>query len=158
MLQARRAPFKAGGVGRGAGSPLLQGGDPKIWGWGGWVGVWGGGKGTAHTWGPSIPGAGGGRGLSWRAGCDWPGAPRSPLGLAVAVVTGARRGRMRGPGSGAMAAVAAAVAAEGPAALLLLLLLLAAAGGDDSDWVRLPSKCEGERGRGQGCEGEALRK
>uniref|UniRef100_A0A8B9SSW5 Protein canopy homolog 3 n=1 Tax=Anas platyrhynchos TaxID=8839 RepID=A0A8B9SSW5_ANAPL len=41
-----------------------------------------------------------------------------------------------------MAAVAAAVAAEGPAALLLLLLLLAAAGGDDSDWVRLPSKCE----------------
>ncbi|XP_035178989.1 protein canopy homolog 3 [Oxyura jamaicensis] len=75
-----------------------------------------------------------------RAGWDWPGAPRSPLRLVVAVVTGARRGRMRGPGSGAMAA-AAAVAAEGPA-VLLLLLAAAAAGGDDSDWVRLPSKCE----------------
>lgn len=60
----------------------------------------------------------------------------------VAVVTGAGRT----PGSGAMAA-------EGPAALLLLLLLLAVAGGDDADWVRLPSKCEGERGRGRGERG-----
>lgn len=52
---------------------------------------------------------------------------------AVAMVT--RRGggalpEARG-GSGAMAAV-------------WLLLLTAMVGGDDSDWVRLPSKCEGE--------------
>lgn len=41
-----------------------------------------------------------------------------------------------------MAAVAAVT-------LLLLVLTAAAAltGGDDSDWVRLPSKCEGKRGR-----------
>lgn len=60
----------------------------------------------------------------------------------VAVATGAERR----PGSGAMAA-------EGPAALLLLLLLVAVAGGDDADWVRLPSKCEGERGRERGERG-----
>lgn len=59
----------------------------------------------------------------------------------VAVATGAERR----PGSGAMAA-------EGPAALLLLLLV-AVAGGDDADWVRLPSKCEGERGRERGERG-----
>ncbi|XP_055671879.1 protein canopy homolog 3 isoform X1 [Falco peregrinus] len=43
----------------------------------------------------------------------------------------AGRSRKRGPGSGAMAAAAA-----------LVLLAAALAGGDDSDWVRLPSKCE----------------
>ncbi|XP_075269358.1 protein canopy homolog 3 [Opisthocomus hoazin] len=59
-----------------------------------------------------------------------PGAPRGCYG--------SRRGRegrsrKRGPGSGAMAAAEA---------LLLLVLAAARAGGDDSDWVRLPSKCE----------------
>lgn len=39
-----------------------------------------------------------------------------------------------------MAAVAAVT-------LPLLVLTAALTGGDDSDWVRLPSKCEGKRGR-----------
>lgn len=34
--------------------------------------------------------------------------------------------------------------------MLMLLMAAALAGGDDSDWVRLPSKCEGKRGLGVG--------
>lgn len=82
--------------------------------------------------------------IGWRqAGEDWASEPRALPGLAGArgcygyLVGRAGRFRKRGPGSGAMAAVAA-----------LLLLAAALAGGDDSDWVRLPSKCEGKRGRG----------
>lgn len=56
----------------------------------------------------------------------------------VAMVTG-RGGAGARPGSGVMAAVA------GEALLMLLMAAaLALAGGDDSDWVRLPSKCEGK--------------
>lgn len=59
----------------------------------------------------------------------------------VAVVTG-RGGAGARPGSGVMAAAAAG------AALLVLLMAAALAVGDDSDWVRLPSKCEGKRSLG----------
>lgn len=56
----------------------------------------------------------------------------------VAMVTG-RGGAGARPGSGVMAAAA------GEALLMLLMAAaLALAGGDDSDWVRLPSKCEGK--------------
>lgn len=58
----------------------------------------------------------------------------------VAMVTG-RGGAGARPGSGVMAAAAGA-------ALLMLLMAAALAGGDDSDWVRLPSKCEGKGGLG----------
>lgn len=59
---------------------------------------------------------------------------------AVTMVTG--RGGRGVPGSGAMAAM-----------LLLLLAAATVAGRDDSDWVRLPSKCEGKRGWGWGWRG-----
>ncbi|XP_072713258.1 protein canopy homolog 3 isoform X1 [Ciconia boyciana] len=58
------------------------------------------------------------------------GAPRGCYGYPSGR---AGRSRKSGPGSGAMAAAAAA---------LLLAAAAALAGGDDSDWVRLPSKCE----------------
>lgn len=58
----------------------------------------------------------------------------------VAMVTG-RGGAGERPGSGVMAAAAGA-------ALPMLLMAAALAAGDDSDWVRLPSKCEGKRSLG----------
>lgn len=54
----------------------------------------------------------------------------------AAMVTG-RGGAGARPGNGVMAAAAGA-------ALLMLLMAAALAEGDDSDWVRLPSKCEGK--------------
>lgn len=83
-------------------------------------------------------------GIGWRrpAGIGHAATRASDIGWrgGVAMVTG-RGGAGARPGSGVMAAAAGA-------ALLMLLMAAALAGGDDSDWVRLPSKCEGKRGLG----------
>ncbi|XP_074392874.1 protein canopy homolog 3 [Zonotrichia albicollis] len=54
----------------------------------------------------------------------------------------ARRGRHGNGRGGAGARPGSGVMAAAGAALLMLLMAAALAGGDDSDWVRLPSKCE----------------
>lgn len=120
-------------------------------GWGPGITAGHGGMGPTVRWDVEGPSATGPRQASRGGGVY--SAGRAVIGRAchagrwgwwrrrVAVATGAERR----PGSGAMAA-------EGPAALLLLLLV-AVAGGDDADWVRLPSKCEGERGRERGERG-----